>query len=198
MDKRILDYIDKKIKYGSSASIVIAGCSCSGKTTLAKEITESFGGDKVVTTLHEDDFYKDLKDIPRSKEGVLADHINAFCCKEYINSAKELISMGKVRVPIYDLSVNARTIDLVVAMKGMINVFEGLHAITLLRNEIECLTVFINPGDQECLERRIKRDIKQWNIEREDVVSYWNRCIKPVTEECIMTQAAYADIVVKG
>lgn len=194
MNTKIMEYITNKNHIGECANIVIAGCSCSGKTTLAEKI-QAFYPNVQMTVIHEDDYFKNLEEIPRSPAGVLADRIDAFHTDEFVLAAKTLLEKGMVAVPVYDVSRNIRTPDKRFVARKTVNIFEGLHAISLLKGQIDCLAVYLDISYDECLRRRIARDRMNWNIEKEKVVSYWNRCIMPVTREFIAPQRPYADII---
>jgi len=196
LDKRITDYIEKCIKNKEFANIIIAGCSCSGKTTLTKEIEGAYKNIQM-GIMHQDNYFKNLVDMPHVREGVLADDIEAFYVKEFTTDVKQLLTTGKTNTPLYDLATNTRINKESIVNKGQINIFEGLHAILALSNEdIKSLKIYLNISNEECLNRRIKRDLINWGIPENKVRDYWKRCIEPTSTRCILPQLIYANIVI--
>lgn len=195
----IISYINNQIFNGNNANIIIAGCSCSGKTTLSNELKEKLDGKGMkVNIISQDSFFKDLDDIPKSEKGVLADDINAFHINEYLETVRNLLFTGIAYIPIYDLSINKRTENFRKACLENINVniFEGLHSIHILNNSFEAMKVFMDISLNTCLNRRIARDKKDWNIAERYVRRYWEECIKPVTKEQILNQKEFADFLI--
>lgn len=196
---KIISYINNQIINGKDANIIIAGCSCSGKTTLSNELREKLDGKSMkVNIISQDSFFKDLDDIPKSEKGVLADDINAFYIDEYLETVKKLLFTGITYVPVYDLSINKRTENFKKLSSESINVniFEGLHSIHILNNEFEAMKVFMDIPLNKCLLRRIVRDKRDWNIAEKYVRRYWEECIQPITEKQILGQKEFADLLI--
>lgn len=195
---QVIAYINDQIGKTKNANIVIAGCSCSGKTTLANELFERLNCNAIqVNIIHEDSYFKNLKDLPRSEQGVLADSIDAFHVEEFVEAATSLVYTDIVYIPDYDLSTNKRKSSYTKMEKSDINVnvFEGLHSIKLLNNKFECMKIFMNISLQTCLQRRIDRDKRDWNIPKRSVEMYWKTCIEPVSINEILPQKEMANFL---
>jgi len=195
MHKTIREYIYGATRNCGNANIIIAGCSCSGKTTLANEIKEFFDKSIGVTVIHEDDYFKNLADLPKTRMGILADRIDAFHAQEYLNDCMNLLKNGEANIPVYDKSINMRT-GMKKVKRNRINVFEGLHSIDILGKKVGGLKIFMGTPYEICLERRMQRDEKDWGIPSEKVERYWNACILPVSVFNIAPQINSADIVI--
>lgn len=169
-------------------NIVISGCTCSGKTTLANKLSK--------TIMSQDSYYKDLKDIPRYRGKYLMDSINAFHSNEYLEDSISLLNNGMVYVPNYDISSNTRKSKDLKLIKSSINVFEGLHAISIL-NSIDALKIFLNTSLDECLKRRIKRDTSMYGINENLIIEHFNETIIPMYKSYIEKQKDMADIVIE-
>lgn len=193
--------IDKHIKQaGTPCCIIIAGMSCSGKTTLAQKIKEHYKEKYETTIIHQDDWYKNLDDVPKSKDGYLMDSINAFDRKGFRDSCEDLLKNGKAEVPMYNMERNVRMADTVEAERGDINIFEGLHAITLLStlNDGRLLMIYTDTPPSACLERRIERDaLRYCGSTPEKIKKIWKTCILPMSDCYVWSQRQFADIVVK-
>lgn len=194
MDKKVFDYIKDCIENGKCANIVIAGCSCSGKTTLANEIERELSS-ICVCSIHQDDFFKDLNDIPKGSVGVLADSIHAFHTDKFIDCCTRLLEDGQAYVPVYDMSKNQYSGHDSIRFKGAVNIFEGLHAISLLKGRMDAIFIFMGTEEDECLKRRKKRDMDVWRIKEDSVEKYWKGCIEPMNKQYVMPQYDMADII---
>ena len=81
-------------------NIVIAGMTCSGKTTLANIIKQNF---KDALVMCEDDYMKDLKDMPHLRGYYLMDVPSSYHLKEFKSDVKDLLVNGKALYPLYDI-----------------------------------------------------------------------------------------------
>lgn len=190
----IEELIKRKLVELEYINIIIAGYTCSGKTTEASKIKEIFGS--LVSSIPQDNYFKDLNEIPRSKNGYLMDSFNAFLTNEYEQDVETLLSRGQVYIPQYDIESNKRLNKDILVKKGKINIFEGLHTITLLKNLNNKLTIFMNTPIDICLERRIKRDTKNYGIKEEIIKRYFESCILPISKSYIIPQKELADLVI--
>ena len=171
-------------------NIIIAGMSCSGKSTFANEIENSLH-------FEEDWYFKDKNDIPCFKNYYLFDSINSFNVSEIKDDVSKLLSNGYVYVPNYDVVSNKRINKNRIIYDKSINVFEGLHMISILSYLSDSFSVFLDTDLDLCLKRRIMRD-KKYGISEEEVIRYFNEVMIPMYECYILPQKKYCDYVVKG
>lgn len=177
-------------------NILISGCTCSGKTTLAKEIVNSHSYGKV-SHIEEDWYYKDLKDIPRSRLGYLMESPNAFYTEEFIKDIDIFLSGEALLFPEYEISNNRRLSKNKIIKYSDINVIEGLHTIDLLRNLNDSIKVFFNTSLSECLKRRIERD-KKYGIPEDVVIRHFNDVIVPLYKSYILQSKDIADVIIES
>ena len=130
----ITENIKQKIKQYGVVNVVIAGATCSGKSTLANQLLTNFEGEVPVTVVKQDDYFKDISEIPKVAQGYLTDSINAFHTYEFKQDVEQLLTTGETFIPRYDVSQNIRIAKDVRVQSGVINIFEGLHTIILLRS----------------------------------------------------------------
>src|SRR5512141_2727962 len=89
--------------------IGIAGGSGSGKTTVAQEILNRVGTDRIAFIQH-DSYYKDLSGLPPIQRAeVNFDHPYSLETELLIRHIKTLRDGKPVEVPIYDFSTHSRT-----------------------------------------------------------------------------------------
>lgn len=178
-------------------NIVIAGVSCSGKTTFANELRKLFPRIPHIPIIAQDDYFKNLSDVPRVSQGYLMDSIEAFHIEEFKQDVQTLIENGVVMMPKYDIATNTRISKNKIVRAGKINVFEGLHTIKLLGDLEHCIKFFIDTDMDTCLERRIARDTSKYGIPERRVRQYWEDCIKPMSEKFILPQKEAADFIIR-
>jgi len=188
--------ISKYLLSHETVNVVIAGITCSGKTTLANNIREYFSDKYVVTIVAQDDYFKNLPDIPRVREGYLTDSIEAFWTAEFKQDVQKLLIDGVVTTPKYDIASNIRICKNKIVREGTINIFEGLHTIRLLGKLDNCIKIFVDTDIDICLKRRIARDTSTYGVPEERIRRYWDTCIKPMYEKWIRPQRENADIII--
>lgn len=168
-------------------NILISGMTCSGKTTLSNEINDLYDA----SIIHQDDYFKDLIEIPNTKGYYLFDSPNAFHKEEFMRDVNIFLNTGSIFIPFYEIKSNKRlSKDIKVNIKD-INIFEGLHTISLLK-DIDSLKVFIDTDINECIKRRSKRD----KVSEEKVKYYFEKVVIPLYQSYIEPQKKYSDIVI--
>ncbi len=89
--------------------IGIAGGSGSGKTTVAQEILQRVGPERIAFLQH-DSYYKDLSGLPPAQRAeVNFDHPNSLETELLIAHIEQLKRGQPVAVPVYDFSTHSRT-----------------------------------------------------------------------------------------
>lgn len=191
----LIQEILNRLKSDEYVNIIISGGVCSGKSTLATYLKEYFTDMYSVSIIAQDDYYKNLLDMPLTKMGYITTSFESFNTFEYINDVKELLEKGKVSIPEYDSVHNVRTKKRKVVKLSRINIFEGLHSVTLLSNldKSRSIRVYIDTGFNACAVREARR----LNISESLVRKYWLDCVKSVYDETILPQKSQADIVIK-
>ncbi|MGE5474568.1 MAG: uridine kinase family protein [Ignavibacteriales bacterium] len=193
---KLIDRIVLTARQNGIINVVIAGGTCSGKSTLAETIKSQLSGNFSIGVLEQDNYFKNLEDFPRGEYGYLPDSLYAFHTQEFRDDAGNLINLGSIFTPRYDKETNRRTAKDVPVKRGEINVFEGLHTISLLKDLDNCLRVFLDTDLKVCMERRIARDTRLYGIQKELVVKFFEREILPMHKEFVSPQKAYADLVI--
>lgn len=194
----LMQEIDDYLKIHPRVNILIAGSSCSGKTTLANKIFKCLSNKYTVTIISQDDYFKDILYIPKIRKGYLIDSINAFHIDEFKTDVHELLTGNVVKMPRYDIATNTRMSKDKIVKLSRINIFEGLHVISLLDNIDNCLKIYLDTNIDICLKRRIDRDSVKYGIPGEIIKSNWDQCIIPMFKLYILPQKEYADIIINN
>jgi len=174
--------------------IIIGGASGSGKSTLAKYLAEELGADIVSG----DRFYKskpddvDAADYNFDSPNALDYDLMIKFIKKYLDAP-----VGEVMFPpVYDFHTHKRIDESIMIVKPIL-ILEG---ILLLNNkELRDLAdwkIFVHTDLDECLARRIERDIAERGRDVKGVLLQWRKFVKPACEEFIEPHMTDADTIV--
>lgn len=188
--------IQQHLNVYGSANIIIAGQTCSGKTTLANKIKEHFSNKCSTCIVSQDDYFRNLEDIPRAIGGYLTDSIDAFYVTEFRKDVQALLRDSFAIMPQYDIATNTRVSKNKIVRAGKINIFEGLHTIELLSDMENSIKIYVDTDIDICLDRRIARDTSKYGIPEYIIRPYWQNCILPMCRKFIFPQKDLADITI--
>jgi len=182
-----------------SRLVLIAGGTCSGKTTIAKAIGKRLEDLKTVIVSH-DNYYKDLAHLPHSERAkVNFDHPDSID-KEYL--LKDLLDMmsGKaVNVPDYSFVSHSRCEGTMCIADADVIILEGIFALyypELLA--LSDLKIYVDTDADLRLARRIARDIIDRGREVEGVLDQYLQTVKPSHEAFIEPSKKNADVIIPG
>lgn len=158
---------DTNNKYSDTTVIAVAGPSCSGKTTFAKQLEEQFLHQKIsVSRISADDYFKDIDDstLPLLNNYPLFDHPDAYCSNEISKHITDLVVLRKpINKPNYIISQNKRNSKYTKIYPNKIIIFEGLFAIFEMIKIVDALpnliSIYVDANYSTRLQRRIKRDM---------------------------------------
>lgn len=179
--------------------VEIAGPTCSGKSSLAKQLpTEAFIQPYSVGTLGLDDYMRNHDDerLPRLIGKSLYDHPQSFHTVEYFSDVRCVMSGGNISAPIYDTANNRRCQERRLVTAPQVLITEGLFTIQLLSYlTVPKFTIYLDVPPAICLERRIKRDTVLYGVTPERVEEvFWTR-VWPIYEPFGEVQKQLADLV---
>jgi uridine kinase len=179
--------------------IGIAGGSCSGKTTLARELALRLGaGDVACVSI--DSYYRGLPDgTPETIAAHNFDDPEALEHELLVVHLEALSKGGFAEVPVYDFVTHTRTdkterVDPVpfVIVEGLFPLYwEGVRALMDTK-------VFVDAGHDVCLERRLRRDASERGRPREEVIRRYNEMARPMYDAYVLPSRRHADVVVDG
>ncbi|WP_138430432.1 uridine kinase [Fodinibius saliphilus] len=180
-----------------SLIIGVAGGSGSGKTTVVKHIIEAVGKENILLLQH-DSYYRDLKHLPfeeRTKQNF--DHPSALETELMIRHLKALKEGYQVEVPIYDFTKHIRKEKTNLVEPKKIILIDGILIFTEkeLRDQMD-IKLYVDTDDDIRLLRRIQRDIVERDRQLENVLSQYQKFVRPMHLEFVEPTKRYADIII--
>lgn len=175
----------------------IGGCSCSGKTTLARELASELDA----TLFPLDLYYRDLSQFPldtRHKRNF--DHPDSLESELIIAHVQGLSRVEPIDRPVYDFTTHSRvpgkTERLVpndfVIVEGIL----ALHYPGLL--PLYSLTIYVDAPHEICLNRRIYRDVRERGRTEQSVREQFTATAQPMADQFILPCRHIADLTVDG
>jgi uridine kinase len=175
----------------------IAGCSGSGKTTVACELARTLHG----IHFHLDNYYRDLSHLPLAERArqnlddpaiiespLLAAHIAALARGESIQR------------PLYDFATYCRIPGQTETVEaGAFLIIEGIFALyypELL--PLYHLRIYVDTPDELCFQRRLTRDIEQRGRTPESVRRQYEATVRPASLAFVRPSASNAEIAIDG
>ena len=177
--------------------IGIAGGSGSGKTTVAQELLNRVGPDRIAYLPH-DAYYKDLGGLPPlQKAEVNFDHPNSLETELLIEHVKLLRNRQSVELPVYDFSIHSRTEKTIHITSHRVIVVEGIliFAEPDLRPLFD-LKIFVDTDSDLRFIRRLQRDISERGRTPEMVIKQYLKTVRPMHLEFVEPSKRYADVII--
>ena len=185
------------MKFPDPLVIGIAGGSGSGKTTVAQEILQRVGPDRIAFLQH-DSYYKDLSGLPPAQRAeVNFDHPNSLETELLIKHIASLRAGASVEVPIYDFSIHARTAKTFTVQPRRVILVEGILIFTeaALRDMFD-VKIFVDTDSDMRFIRRLERDIKERGRTTESVIRQYQLTVRPMHLEFVEPSKRYADVII--
>jgi uridine kinase len=183
--------------HDSPLVIGIAGGSGSGKTTVAQEILQRVGPDRIAYIQH-DSYYKDLTGLPPAQRAVVNfDHPNSLETELLICHVETLKDGQAIEVPVYDFSTHSRTDRSFRVNPRRVIVVEGIliFADPDLRNLFD-VKIFVDTDADIRLIRRLQRDITERGRTVESVIKQYQTTVRPMHLEFVEPSKRYADVII--
>ena len=185
------------MKHPNPLVIGIAGGSGSGKTTVAQDILQRVGPDRIAFLQH-DSYYKDLSGLPPTQRAeVNFDHPNSLETALLIQHIAALRDGKAVEVPIYDFSAHSRTDrTFTVQPRGVILV-EGILIFTeAALREMFDVKIFVDTDSDIRFIRRLERDLAERGRTTESVIKQYRSTVRPMHMEFVEPSKRYADVII--
>jgi uridine kinase len=177
--------------------IGIAGGSGSGKTTVAQEILQRVGPDRIAFLQH-DAYYKDLSGLPPAQRAeVNFDHPNSLETELLISHVEMLKQGESVEVPIYDFSHHSRTDSTYTVRPRGVILVEGILIFveSALRNICD-VKIFVDTDSDIRFIRRLQRDIAERGRTTDTVIKQYMSTVRPMHLEFVEPSKRYADVII--
>jgi len=176
--------------------IGIAGGTGSGKTTLMKNLIETFGD--VVTVLSHDNYYKRHDELSFEERCALNyDEPAALDTSLLVYQLDQLIHGQEIDCPVYDFVQHNRSNETIHIVPKQVIIVEGImiFADEDLRKLLD-IKIFIDADADIRICRRIKRDVTKRGRSLESVINQYQQTVKPMHEKYVEPSKKFADIVV--
>lgn len=176
--------------------IGIAGGTGSGKTTLMKNIIESFQDQ--VTVLSHDNYYKRHDELTYEQRCALNYDEPAALETDLMARHLEKLRQGEaIDCPVYDFTIHNRSQETIPIVPKKVIIVEG---ILIFENkplrDLMDIRIFVDTDDDIRLCRRIKRDVNKRGRTLESVLQQYQQTVKPMHEQYVEPSKRFADIVV--
>jgi uridine kinase len=178
-------------------TIGIAGGSGSGKTTVAQEILNRVGADRIAFLQH-DSYYKDLSGLPPNQRADLNfDHPNSLETDLLIEHILTLREGKPVKVPVYDFSTHSRTAESFTVAPHRVILVEGILIFvdSALRDLFD-IKIFVDTDADIRFIRRLERDITERRRTTESVIRQYQATVRPMHLEFVEPSKRYADVII--
>jgi len=177
--------------------IGIAGGSGSGKTTVAQEILQRVGPDRIAYIQH-DSYYKDLTGLPPTQRNeVNFDHPNSLETELLIRHVEKLKAGQPIEVPVYDFSTDSRTGETFMVQPHRVIIVEGI--LIFVEPALRALfdvKIFVDTDPDVRLIRRLQRDITERGRSVESVIKQYQSTVRPMHLEFVEPSKRYADVII--
>ena len=185
------------MKHPDPLVIGIAGGSGSGKTTVAQEILQRVGPDRIAFLQH-DSYYKDLSGLPPTQRAeVNFDHPHSLETDLLIEHIAALRDGQAVEVPIYDFSTHSRTNKTFTVQPRRVILVEGILIFTEASlREMFDVKIFVDTDSDLRLIRRLERDISERGRTTASVIKQYQTTVRPMHLEFVEPSKRYADVII--
>lgn len=178
--------------------IGIAGCSGSGKTSIASSIIKKLNVPWTIL-LSMDNFYQPLT-VEQRKLAFDSkwdfDSPQSFDLDLLMRTLKELKAGKKVQVPTYSFKEHNRTDKWLTIYGANVIILEGIYALYDPRIlQLMDLKIFVDTDFDICLARRLNRDILHRGRELVLSIEQWEKWVKPNFERYIRQTMSNADVL---
>ncbi len=177
--------------------IGIAGGSGSGKTTVAQEILQRVGRERIAFLQH-DSYYKDLSRLPPTQRAQINfDHPNSLETELLIQHVASLRAGKAVEVPIYDFSTDSRTSQTFTVQPQRVILVEGILIFTeATLREMFDVKIFVDTDADLRFIRRLERDLAERGRTTESVIKQYQSTVRPMHLEFVEPSKRYADVII--
>lgn len=177
--------------------IGITGGSGSGKSTIANELYEDFGGENIAM-VQQDAYYKDQSHLTmdeRTKTNY--DHPKAFDNTLLVEHLKALKEGKAIQKPIYDFTIHNRAKETELIEPKEIIIVEGILILEDERiRDLLDIKIFVDTDADVRIIRRLLRDVEERGRTVESVVDQYLTVVRPMHTQFTEPTKKYADIII--
>jgi len=177
--------------------IGIGGGTGSGKTSVAKALTQEYGSEEVLL-IEQDSYYKNLSHLTfEERSQINFDHPESVDFNLLLSHISDLLKGNEIHVPIYDFKTHLRTNESIKCKGHHIILLEGilaLYNVELLN--LMNIKIYVDTPDDIRVLRRIKRDINKRGRSIESVTEQYYSSVRPMHMQFVEPTKKYADIII--
>ncbi|MFK2819895.1 uridine kinase [Flavobacteriaceae sp. LMIT009] len=177
--------------------IGIAGGTGCGKTTVVNQILNELPEGEV-GVISQDSYYKDTSHLSyEERVKINFDHPRSIDFDLLTEHLKELKKEKPIKQPVYSFVQHNRTGDTILTHPRKVMIVEGILILTnpKLRDMFD-IKIYVHADSDERLIRRLKRDIAERGRDIDEVLSRYQKTLKPMHEQFIEPMKEYADIII--
>jgi len=177
--------------------IGIAGGTGSGKTTVARAITQQLGQENVAL-ISQDNYYADGSALPfEERKRINYDHPDSFDNSLLIKQLLQLKAGSPIEMPTYDFTQHIRSPRTQRIEVRPVIIVEGMHVLVDkdLRELLD-IKIFVDTESDVRILRRILRDINERARTLESVHEQYMHSVKPMHDAFVEPSKKYADIII--
>lgn len=177
--------------------IGIAGGTGSGKTTVVTNILRSLNAEDVLV-ISQDNYYKDHNDLSfEEREKINFDHPRSIDFDLLTEHVKQLKDGEMIEQPVYSFITHSRKDETIITHPKNVIIVEGILVLTDPKlRELFDVKIFVHADSDERLIRRIRRDIQERGRDLDEVLTRYQKTLKPMHEQFIEPSKSHADIIV--
>ena len=177
--------------------IGIAGGTGCGKTTVVNQILNELPEGEV-GVISQDSYYKDTSHLSyEERVNINFDHPRSIDFDLLEQHLKALKMGTTVHQPVYSFVKHNRTGDTILTHPRKVMIVEGILILTNpeLRSLFD-IKIFVHADSDERLIRRLKRDISERGRDLDEVLSRYQKTLKPMHDQFIEPMKEFADIII--
>lgn len=188
---KIINKISKMLVIG------IAGGTGSGKTTVVNNILRDLNAESVIV-ISQDNYYKDHEELSfEERSKINFDHprsIDFDLLKEHVSLLKQGESIEQ---PVYSFITHSRKDETILTHPQSVIIVEGILVLTDAElRELFDVKIFVHADSDERLIRRLRRDIQERGRDLDEVLTRYQKTLKPMHQQFIEPSKNYADIII--
>ena len=178
--------------------IGICGGSGSGKTTLAKQLHELLKGESSLLAM--DDYYKPIAVQQKDTNGfVNFDLPSALDIHQFIKDLEALKAGSEIRLKKYDFNERNKPQAHQSIVPKQYLITEGIFLLCEPKVlELLDFVIYVDAPESIMLERRLARDKKERDIQKETILYQWNNHFMPAYQAFVLPYKTKANLVVDG
>ena len=175
----------------------IAGGTGCGKTTVVNQILKELPEGEV-GVISQDSYYKDTSHLNfEERVAINFDHPRSIDFKLLVKHLQQLRVGETIEQPVYSFVKHNRTGDTILTHPRKVMIVEGILILTNPKlREMFDIKIFVHADSDERLIRRLKRDIAERGRDLDEVLSRYQKTLKPMHQQFIEPMKEYADLII--